>query len=68
MARIVPVAGTLLLLPPLVGLFARPDITVFGIPLILAYLMVVWVGIIGITAALAGRLRREPSSGDSQGR
>ena len=66
MAVLAPFMGTALLMPPLIGLFARPDVTVFGVPLIVAYLTMVWIGMIGVTLMLARRLRRA-QDGDNAG-
>ncbi|MFT4792997.1 MAG: hypothetical protein ACJAVR_000646 [Paracoccaceae bacterium] len=57
LAAVVPVLGAFLLMPPYITVFAAPE-TVFGVPLILAYLMVVWVGLIFSAWRLSGRLRR----------
>ncbi|MGG7567024.1 hypothetical protein ACQ5SO_12795 [Rhodovulum sp. DZ06] len=52
-----PVVGTFLLTPPFILVFAA-DATVFGVPLLLAYLLAVWVGLIFGAWRLSGRLRR----------
>jgi hypothetical protein len=57
LAAVAPVLGVFLLMPPFISVFA-PAKTVFGVPLILAYLMVVWVGLIFAAWRLSGRLRR----------
>jgi hypothetical protein len=57
LAAVAPVFGTFLLMPPFITVFAAPE-TVFGVPLILAYLMAVWVGLIFTAWRLSGRLRR----------
>ncbi len=54
-AMVVPLLGTLLLLPPLVALFTAP-VTLFGIPLIVLYLFVLWAALIGAAFWLAHRL------------
>jgi len=58
LALIVPVFGTLLLMPPLIGLFARPDSDVWGIPLIIVYLFGLWFALIIAAFLLAIRLRK----------
>ena len=55
-ARVLPVLGTFLLMPPVVLLFAT-DTTVAGVPLIVVYLFGVWLALIGCAAWLARRLR-----------
>ena len=57
LAAITPVFGALLLSPPFILVFAQ-EATVLGVPLILAYLGVVWVGLIFGAWRLSGRLRR----------
>lgn len=51
-AAVVPAAGLFMLMPPFIQVFAG-DATVFGAPLILAYLLAVWIGLIAATALLA---------------
>lgn len=57
LAAVAPVFGVFLLMPPFISVFAAPE-AVFGVPLILAYLMAVWVGLIFTAWRLSGRLRR----------
>ncbi|NUZ07088.1 hypothetical protein [Piscinibacter koreensis] len=47
-AALAPVFGAFLLLPPFVWLFAGYR-TVFGVPLIVAYLFGVWLALIALT-------------------
>ena len=54
-ARILPLIGVFLLMPPLVTLFAAP-VDVGGVPLIVIYLFGVWFALIGCAAWLARRL------------
>lgn len=54
---IAPILGFILLVPPVIGLFAR-DATLFGAPIILVYLFAVWLGLIAIAAILARKLAR----------
>lgn len=58
LALLVPLVGVLLLVPPMVGLFARPDIAVFGIPLIIIYLFGLWLTLIVVALWLARRLKQ----------
>jgi hypothetical protein len=51
-AALVPLVGLFLLMPPFIRVFAG-GATVFGAPLILAYLLAVWVGLIVAAARLA---------------
>lgn len=45
--------GAIAISPPLLAIFAL-DTSVFGIPLLYAYLFVVWGGLIGLLAVLSG--------------
>jgi len=56
-AIIAPLLGFLLLIPPVIGLFAT-DTTVLGAPLILVYLFAVWLGLIAVAVMLSRRLSR----------
>ncbi|MEO0999520.1 MAG: hypothetical protein AAFW69_02770 [Pseudomonadota bacterium] len=58
LAGLLPVAGLLALLPPLVGLFAEP-VRARGVPLILLYVFGVWIALIVGTRMLARRLAAE---------
>lgn len=64
LAVIVPLVGTVLLLPPLVGLLARPDGAGSGLPLVALYLFGTWFALIVSAFALAMRLRGSKGSGD----
>lgn len=55
LAVLIPLFWILLIMPPVVTLFAV-DLDVAGIPLLLLYLLVVWLGGIGATAWNARRL------------
>jgi hypothetical protein len=55
-ALVLPVAGLLLIAPPVVNFFVA-DITVFGAPLIGVYLFTVWGGLILCAQRLSHRLR-----------
>ena len=58
-ATILPVAATLLLMPPLIRIFATPA-TPGGIPLIVLYIFGVWAVII-LVAFLLGRRWKQPT-------
>ena len=62
LALIVPASGTIALMPPLIGLFARPDAGVFGIPLIVVYLFGLWLALIVMAMLVASRLRKTDES------
>ncbi len=47
-------AGALLLNYPVMSLFDRPE-TVFGLPLLHAYLLGVWFGLVAVTAWIVER-------------
>ena len=55
-AWLLPVAGLVLLMPPVVTLFTG-EAHVFGIPRIVVYVFGVWLGLIGCAGLLARRLR-----------
>lgn len=57
LAAVAPVLGAFMLMPPFITVFGAPE-TVFGVPLILAYLLAVWVALIFTAWRLSGRLRR----------
>ena len=61
-ALIVPMLGLFLLLPPFIGLFSNGK-TLFGIPLILMYIFMVWICLILITRFLASRLIQNDRAG-----
>jgi uncharacterized membrane protein (DUF4010 family) len=54
--------GALLLLPPLLVIFNQ-SVRVLGVPLLYLYLFLVWVAVIGITAAIARRIVGGENSG-----
>jgi len=58
-ARIVTLLGIVLLMPPVVTLFAT-DARIGGMPLIVAYLFGVWLALIGGARLLAHRLEPRP--------
>jgi hypothetical protein len=65
-ALILPLIGSLLLLPPLAGLF-QLDIRVLGIPFTALYLFAVWATLIAAAAALARRLQHGTDWDSHQG-
>ena len=56
-AILMPVAGLVALMPPVAGIFALPG-KVFGVPLPVAYVFVVWIMLILAARALGRRLGR----------
>lgn len=54
-AALLPVLGLVLLMPPVITLFAGPY-EVAGVPLSVAYLFGAWLGLIALAALLARRL------------
>jgi hypothetical protein len=52
----VALLGVVLFCSPLLAIFDR-DLTVFGVPLLWAYLFAGWAALIGLLAATAGRTR-----------
>lgn len=61
LAIIAPVLSFILMIPPVIGLFASNS-TVFGAPTILIYLFGIWLGMIVVAAVLARKLA--PAEGD----
>jgi len=63
-ARLLPLIGLFLLLPPVIAPFAVP-VDVAGVPLLVLYLFAVWLGLIVAAALLARALApRAPSADD----
>jgi hypothetical protein len=59
-ASLLPFFAIALFIPPIVLIFAKP-VTVFGIPLIAAYLFAVWAAVIAAAFVFSLRLgKREP--------
>lgn len=58
-AAVLPLFGTLLLLPPFVNLFAR-NALLFGIPLEVVYLFGVWTALVLGALVMSRRLGRAP--------
>jgi len=65
-ARLLPLVGVILLMPPVVSLFVA-DAMVGGMPLIVVYLFCTWLALIGCAAWLARRLPppESPRAADS---
>ncbi len=56
-AFVLPLACTLLFLPPYISVFDQ-DVSIFGVPLLHVYLFGVWLAAIVLTAVLSRRLVR----------
>jgi len=54
-ALIAPILGVFLLLPPFISVFSI-NMSVFGIPLIILYIFIVWIFLILVTRYLAHKL------------
>ncbi|MGH8748166.1 MAG: hypothetical protein ACREU5_03575, partial [Burkholderiales bacterium] len=61
--RALPLIGLFLLLPPVIGSFAAP-VDVAGVPLVVLYLLSVWLGLVLAAALLARTLALGDSSAD----
>ncbi|MFO1363409.1 MAG: hypothetical protein U1F45_13195 [Burkholderiales bacterium] len=59
-ARVLPLAGFFLLLPPVIAPFAAPA-DVLGVPLVVVYLGAVWLGLVAVAALLARVLAPPPA-------
>jgi len=55
-AVLLPLAGLVLLLPPVITLFAARHAGVAGVPLIVVYVFSAWLALIAAAALLARRL------------
>jgi hypothetical protein len=63
-ARLLPLIGLFLLLPPVIAPFAV-SVDIAGVPLLVIYLFAAWLGLIVAAALLARALApRPPFSGD----
>ena len=60
-ALVLPLAGLLVLTPPVANLFLS-DITLFGAPLVVIYLFTVWAALIVCAQRLSRRLRKGDGS------
>jgi hypothetical protein len=56
--------GAIAISPPFLAIFAR-DAFVLGIPLLYAYLFVVWAALIGLLAVLSGVGKDDGAAGDT---
>ncbi len=71
-ALALPLLGLVLLTPPVLAIFGRAAY-VAGVPVSFAYIFGVWLGLIGLGAALARRLPEDgpgahaPGDGDAAG-
>jgi hypothetical protein len=63
-ARLLPIVGIVLLMPPLIALFVV-DRWIGGVPLIVAYVFGVWLALIACAAWLARRLKTLSRDGDA---
>ena len=63
-ARILPILGVFLLMPPIVTLFAV-HVDIGGVPLIVVYLFGVWLALIACAAWFARRLAVPPAVQDA---
>ena len=63
LAFIVPLLGVILMMPPLVGLFARPGAGIAGVPLIVVYLFGLWLALILAALILARHLGKAEDDG-----
>jgi hypothetical protein len=62
-ARVLPLVGLFLLLPPVIVPFAVP-VDVAGVPLVVLYLFAVWLGLVLAAALLARALAPRPAAED----
>lgn len=58
-ARVLPLVGLFVLLPPVIGLFTAP-VEIAGVPLIVVYVFTVWGALVACAALLARALGRDP--------
>lgn len=65
-AFFLPVVGLLLMMPPFVFLFDRPG-TFIGVPVIIAFLFMLWGAMIVATFLVQRRLRAHASADDGAG-
>jgi hypothetical protein len=62
-ARLLPLLGAVLLMPPVITLFVA-DVSIVGVPLIVVYLFCTWLALIVCAAWLSRALAAPPSNGD----
>ena len=65
-ALLLPVAGAIALLPPLIGFFGRPG-TILELPMVVLYVFGLWIVLIAVAARLSKLLRHEASSQTDRG-
>ena len=59
-ALLLPVAGAIALLPPLIGFFGHPG-RIFGLPIVVVYVFGLWIVLIAVAARLSRLLCNEAS-------
>ena len=62
-ARLLPMLGAVLLMPPVITLFVA-DVSIVGVPLIVVYLFCTWLALIVCAAWLSRGLATPPSDGE----
>lgn len=55
-AVLLPILGLALLVPPVITLFAKAQLGVAGVPLVVVYVFTTWIALIAAAAALARKL------------
>ena len=55
-AALLPILGLVLFVPPVITLFAKSQLGVGGVPLIVVYVFATWIALIAAAAALARKL------------
>ena len=63
-ALVLPLIGLILLLPPVASIVPT-GVRVGGVPLVLAYIFLVWAGLIAVAAALSRGLAKEDAASAS---
>ncbi len=58
LAVLTPVIAFLMLMPPIIGLFAKPEALILSVPLILVYLLGLWLAMIVAAYLIARNLKR----------
>lgn len=64
LAVLTPVIAFVMLMPPIIGLFAKPEALVLSVPLILVYLLGLWLAMIAAAFLIARNLKRGVAQGD----
>ena len=65
-ALLLTIAGILLIMPPLTLLFQWQQ-RIFGVPVLIIYIFVVWIGLVAGTRALAHRMPPDTPPDDPGG-